>query len=595
VLEDGELSIRPLRAARATDEYTLRGGGPEEWEPRFTFHGFRYAEVTGWPGELAPGALTAVVCHTDMERTGWFSSSEPLLDRLHENVVWGMRGNFLDVPTDCPQRDERLGWTGDAQIFAPSASYLYDCAGMLTSWLRDLAAEQTAEGVVPLYVPYVALDFTPPDEAPEGDLDGPMAAWGDAAVIVPWVLYERFGDRELLAAQFGSMQAWVDGVAARTGDDLLWDSGMQLGDWLDPTAPPDQPWAAATDAHLVATAYLARSAELLSRAADVLGREPEAELYRGLAAGVRRAFNRAYGDQVGGSQTACALALEFALLPDAPARERAGRQLAGLVAGAGHRIATGFVGTPLVCDALTHAGELDTAYRLLLQRECPSWLYSVTMGATTVWERWDSLLPDGSVNPGEMTSFNHYALGAVADWLHRCVAGLAPAAPGYRRLLVRPCPTGALTSASARMRTPYGDAAVGWERADGAFVLRVEVPVGATAVVHVPGRDEPVEVGHGAHEWRAADAWTRNGRLPAEATVRDVVDDEPSWRRVVAEAADLGFVGGEAEAAQRLKRWLDAPAPALADALRPPTLVHGGDALRERLADLWATSIGRSA
>jgi alpha-L-rhamnosidase len=391
-------------------------------------------------------------------------------------------------------------------VFAPTASYLYDCAGMLTSWLRDLAAEQSDDGVVPLYVPFVTLDFAPPEEVPEGELDGPMAAWGDAAVIVPWVLYERFGDRELLASQFASMQAWVDGVAARTGDSLLWDSGMQLGDWLDPAAPPDQPWAAATDPHLVATAYLARSAELLSRAAEVLGREPEVEVYRELAAGVRRAFNAEYvtrGLLAGDSQTGHALALEFALLPSEAERERAGQRLAELVASAGHRIATGFVGTPLICDALTHAGALDTAYRLLLQRECPSWLYPVTMGATTIWERWDSLLPDGTVNPGEMTSFNHYALGAVADWLHRTVAGLAPAAPGYRRLAVAPRPGGGLTHAAATHETPYGRAEVRWAIADGTLTVDAVVPPGTTATVALPGED-PIEVAAGRHRFRAS-------------------------------------------------------------------------------------------
>ena len=508
VLEDGELGVRPLRVARATDTYTLRGDGVEEWEPRFTFHGFRYAEVDGWPGAIEPGQITAVVCHTDMERTGWFSSSDPLLDRLHENVVWGMRGNFLDVPTDCPQRDERLGWTGDAQVFAPTGAFLYDCAGMLASWLRDVAAEQGSEGVVPVYVPFVKLEFTPPEgvEAPDDPFDAPVAAWGDAAVIVPWVLYERFGDTGLLAAQFDSMRAWVDVAAAKAGDTLLWDQGLQLGDWLDPTAPPDEPWRAATDAHLVATAYLAHSAELVARSADVLGRAADAGRYRHLAEGVRAAFNREYVSPAGrlasDSQTAYALALEFALLPTEEQRRRAGARLAELVRGAGHRIATGFVGTPLICDALVAAGEPDTAYRLVLQRQCTSWLYSVTMGATTVWERWDSMLPDGSINPGEMTSFNHYALGAVADWLHRTVAGLAPAAPGYRRLLVRPLPGGGLRHAAAAHETPYGRAEVTWTRADGTLAVDVLVPGGTTAQVVLPGDDgEPAEVGSGRHRF----------------------------------------------------------------------------------------------
>jgi len=507
VLQDGELCVRPLRHARATDTYVLRGtGAEEEWEPRFTFHGFRYAEVTGWPGEIGPGQLTAAVYHTDMERTGWFSSSDPLLDRLHENVVWGMRGNFLDVPTDCPQRDERLGWTGDLQVFAPTASFLYDCAGMVTSWLRDLAAEQGEDGNVPVFVPFLPLRFGGDDALSAEIRNAATAAWGDAAVIVPWVLYQRFGDLAVLDEQFDSMRAWVDLEAERAGEGLLWDTGMQLGDWLDPSAPPDRPALASTDAHLVATAYLSYSARLVSRAAAILGRTEEAERYASVADGARKAFNAEYvtpaGRVASDSQTAYALALQFELLESEEQRKRAGRRLAQLVARSGYRISTGFVGTPLVCQALQDAGELEAAYALLLQRECPSWLYPLTMGATTVWERWDSLLPDGRVNPGEMTSFNHYALGAVADWMHRTVAGLGPDAPGYRRLLVRPRPGGGLAHAEAAHETPYGRAEVRWRRADGELEVSVLVPPNTTARVDLPGDGEPAEVGSGSHRFR---------------------------------------------------------------------------------------------
>jgi alpha-L-rhamnosidase len=510
VLQDGELCVRPLRQARATDTYVLRGTGDvEEWEPRFTFHGFRYAEVTGWPGEIERGQLTAAVYHTDMERTGWFACSDPLLDRFHENVVWGMRGNFLDVPTDCPQRDERLGWTGDLQIFAPTASFLYDCAGLVTSWLRDLAAEQGDDGNVPVFIPFVPAPFGG-DEALAAEIrEAAMAAWGDAAVIVPWVMRERFADVAVLRRQFDSMRAWVDLEAERAGEDLLWDSGRQLGDWLDPTAPPDRPMLAATDKHLVATAYLAHSARLISRIATLLGRTEDAGHYAALADGARDAFNREYVSPAGrvasDSQTGYALALAFDLLETDAQRERAGKRLAELVAIAGHRISTGFVGTPLLCDVLEEAGELGAAYALLLQTECPSWLYSVTMGATTVWERWDSLLPDGTVNPGDMTSFNHYALGAVADWMHRTVAGLAPAAPGYRRLLIRPRPGGGLRHAEAAHETPYGRVEVRWRREDGALEVEVLVPPNTTARVELPAPDhEPVEVGSGAHRFSVA-------------------------------------------------------------------------------------------
>ena len=377
-----------------------------------------------------------------------------------------MRGNFLDVPTDCPQRDERMGWTGDIQIFAPTASFLADCSGFLTSWLADLAAEQQPDGSVPFVVPDAI-------RGPEGPA---AAAWGDAATVVPWVLYERFADAGVLAAQFDSMRAWTDRIAGLAGKDGLWAGGFQFGDWLDPAAPPEDPAAARTDPDLVATAHLVRSAELVARAAEVLGRDEERSRYTDLAATARDAFAREFVSPSGrlhnDAPTAYALALVWDLLPTPEQRAYAGHRLADLVRAAGFRVATGFVGTPLITDALTVAGEPDLAYRLLLERGCPSWLYPVTMGATTIWERWDSMLPDGSINPGEMTSFNHYALGAVADWLHRVVAGLAPAEPGYRRILVRPVPGGGLTSAAARHETPYGEAAVAWRRVRRALPAR---------------------------------------------------------------------------------------------------------------------------
>jgi alpha-L-rhamnosidase len=501
ILEHGELCVRPLRQAAATDRYTLRGDGEEVWEPCFTFHGFRYAELDGWPGPLGLDDVEAVVCHSDLERTGGFECSDPLVDRLHENVVWSMRGNFLDVPTDCAQRDERLGWTGDVQVFAPTALFLHRAAGFLTSWLADLAVEQDEEGRVPNVVPQVLDGLLVSHQGHAA----PAAAWGDAAVIVPWTIYERTGDRDVLAAQYGSMRAWVDLVTRLAGETRLWDTGFQYGDWLDPSAPPDRPARGMTDPALVATAYFARSADLLARSARLLGRLEDAGRYAELAGEVRAAFVRAYVTAAGllasDSPTAYALALQFELLDDAQ-RRRAGQRLVELVRENGFRIGTGFVGTPLICDALCASGAHDAAYRLLLERGCPSWLYPVTMGATTIWERWDSLLPDGSVNPGEMTSFNHYALGAVADWVHRTVAGLAPAEPGYRRLAVEPRPGGSLTHARAWHETPYGRAEVGWSLRDGTLDVVATVPPNTTATVRLPpAGSEAFEVAAGTHRW----------------------------------------------------------------------------------------------
>jgi alpha-L-rhamnosidase len=481
VLEHGELCTRPLRHAEATDRYVLAGAGPETYEPTFTMHGFRYVEVSGWPTNLDPEAFRAIVCHSDMERTGWFECSDEALTKFHDNVVWSMRGNFVDVPTDCPQRDERLGWTGDLQVFAPTACFLYDCRTFIDSWLADLAVEQETIGTVPPYVPWVQLMFPPK----------PAAAWADAAVVVPWVLYERFGDVDTLRRHYPSMRAWVDEVASLTGDDHLWNAGFQLGDWLDPAAPPDRPADTRTDPYLIATAYHAYTAQILARAAEVLGMADDVRRYEQLAVSVVSAFNREFvtatGRLASDSQTAYALALAFNMLPDPGQRQHAAERLVDLVRHDDYRIGTGFVGTPLVCDALAAAGHIDDAYHLIMQRECPSWLYPVTMGATTIWERWDSMLPDGSINTGEMTSFNHYALGAVADFLHRVVAGLAPAAPGYRVALIRPRPGGRLTSAAARLATVHGMWSARWERVNGEIRVDLVVPDGCSAVIDIEG------------------------------------------------------------------------------------------------------------
>lgn len=499
VIQDGELYRRTLRIAAAEDTITLAGTGPVTWEPRFAIHGFRYAEITGAPHGFDASTVTALVCHTDMERTGWFASSDPDLDRLHDNVLWSTRGNFVDIPTDCPQRDERLGWTGDIQVFAPTASFLYDCSGMLGSWLQDLAIEQLPDGTVPWFIPRIP-------GGPSWEPIEPGAVWGDAAVLTPWVLYERFGDAGVLAQQYPSAKAWVDLIVSLAGPDRLWDEGFQLGDWLDPAAPPEDPADASTDRYIVATAYLAQSTLHLARTAEVLGLDDDAARYARIAEEVREAFRRAYvlpdGTMTSDAQTAYSLAIAFGLVTG-DAAERAGDRLAELVREAGNRIATGFAGTPLVTGALTSTGHADTAYDLLLERSCPSWLYTVGMGGTTIWERWDSMLPDGTVNPGEMTSFNHYALGAVADWMHGTIAGLAPAGPGWRRIRFAPRPGGGLAHASARHLSPYGSTSSSWRIVGTTMHLTVTLPVGTSGDVLLPDGSTHV-VGPGEHAFTAA-------------------------------------------------------------------------------------------
>ena len=489
VLEHEELGTRPLRSAKATDHYVL-SGGDDEFEPTFTFHGFRYAEISGWPGGLDPSALTAVVIGSELDRIGTFRCSDPLLNRFHENVVWGMRGNFVDVPTDCPQRDERLGWTGDIAAFTPTAAFLFDVGGFLADWLRDVDAEQRhQDGIIPLVVPDVLKhvgvpsDFLPVEAT---------AIWSDAGVWIPWALWQAYGDRRVLEDQFDSMTSHLRRVRSRLSPTGLWDTGVQLGDWLDPDAPPEDPAKAKADTGVVATASAYRSAVLVAEAAAVLGREAEREEFDALAGSLRAAFNEHYVD--GGRvksdcTTVYALAIAFGLL-DGDDRRGAGDRLAQLAAESAYRVSTGFAGTPFITDALTQTGHLDAAYRLLLERECPSWLYPVTMGATTVWERWDSMLPDGTINPGEMTSFNHYALGAVADWMHRTIGGVAPLEPGYATVLVAPQPGGGITEAATSLRTPHGEVSVEWRLDGDRLALEILVPDEANAVVRLPGAED---------------------------------------------------------------------------------------------------------
>lgn len=500
VIVDGELATEPLRGAAATDVAVL-SGGVDTFEPTLTFHGFRYAEVTGWPGELTVDDLEAVVVHSDMARTGWFECSDPRVNQLVSNAVWGQKGNFLDVPTDCPQRDERLGWTGDIAAFAPSACFQFDSADFLHKWLLDLEAEtRAADGVVPLVIPDVLKHGTLPD-----DLDvsfvGPFAIWGDAATWVPEALWNAYGDTDRLAAQYPAMVMHLDGIVPKLSPSGVWDTGDQLGDWLDPDAPPENPAAAKADPSVVATACLHRSARFAASAARILGRSDDAARFTALADRARAGFNAEYVDDDGRIRSDCAtvyaLAISFDLL-DAVDETAAGRRLAELVRDNHYLISTGFAGTPYVTWALSRTGHVDDAYRLLLETGCPSWLYPVTQGATTVWERWDSLRPDGTLNTGHMTSFNHYALGAVVDWLYQVVAGIQAAEPGYAAVRFAPTPGPGLTWATARLDSPRGRIECGWSVQDGITTVKMLVPEGVAASLRSPDGTE-TEIPAGRH------------------------------------------------------------------------------------------------
>ena len=470
VLEHGTLATRPLRSARAEDIVTL-SGGEDVIEPTFTFHGFRYARIEGW--DAVEGSVEAVVVGSDLERTGRFSCGDALLDRFHRNVVWSLRGNTVGLPTDCPQRDERLGWTGDIAVFAPTACFLFDMSAFLRDWLADLRAEQrAAQGRVPYVVPDVLRSWTvDPGAEPES-----AAIWSDAAVWVPWAIWEAYGDVAVLEESYESMTAHVERVCGRLSARGVWEGDFQFGDWLDPTAPPDDPFAAVADRDVIATAALYRSVAIVAQTARVLGRAEDARDAELRADRLRRDFARVYATANGrlrsDAPAVYALAIVSGVLT-ADAARAAGRRLAELVRTAGHRVNAGFAGAPYLCDALTRTGHLDDAHALMLNVNSPSWLAPVAQGATTIWERWDSLLPDGSVNPGEMTSFNHYALGAVADWMHRVIGGLVPAAPGWARVRIDPRPPAGLPWASTSIDSPRGRIALSWWR-DGEGALRAE-------------------------------------------------------------------------------------------------------------------------
>lgn len=485
VLESDELGTRPLRGAKPIDTVILSHKQPSTWSPKFTFHGFRYVQIDGWPindGLPSNDDLEALVLHSDMKRTGWFSCSDPLINKLHDNVLWSMKGNFLSLPTDCPQRDERLGWTGDIQVFAPSANFIFDTQAFLGNWLDDVSAEQLGDGdsgIPGLVVP----------DTIGGDM-GPQAVWHDVTVLTPWDLYQSSGDVELLRRQYPSMKAWVDKGIDR-GPNGLWDQNIwQLADWLDPAAPPEEPGAARTDGVLVADAYLVRVLDTITRVSLLLGESEDADRYGKDAASVRKAFRHEYitpsGLLVGDTQTAHAMALCFGLFESKAHIHKSASRLSHLVHAAQYRIGTGFVGTPLVSHALSDAGHYQLAYSMLLEQRCPSWLYPITMGATTIWERWDSMLPDGSINPGSMTSFNHYALGAVAHWLHKNVGGLSSITAGWQTFKVRPLPGGTITSADIAYESPYGRIECQWKVTDGTFDMTIIVPPNSQAVVILP-------------------------------------------------------------------------------------------------------------
>jgi alpha-L-rhamnosidase len=507
---DGGLYTDNLRTARQVDEY-LTAGGAEVLEPRFTLHGFRYAEVSGYPGELSAGDVVARVVHSDVAPTGSLETSAPWLNQLFSAIDWGQRGNFISIPTDCPQRDERLGWLGDAQIFARTACYNRDVAAFLGKWSDDVADAQLPSGAFSDIAPRLNIDWA---GAP---------AWSDAGVIVPWTLYKMYGDTAILRRHFASMTAWMEFLERGNPDYLRTrELGNSYNDWLAPGAD-------ATSPELLATAYWAHDAALMADIARAIGRDDDSAGYRAQRAKIGAAFADAFVAADGrlscATQTAYALGLHMDLIPE-ELRPAAADHLVAAIAAEDWRLSTGFVGVGYLLPVLSSAGRTDVAYRLLEQDALPSWRYMIDHGATTIWERWDGWSAERGFQSAWMNSFNHYALGAVGEWLYRFMLGidLAPGTAGFGRLLLRPHPGGQLSHAAGRYCSVRGPIASQWRREDGTFSLRVSLPPNVTASVRVASADaEAVRDGAGRPPAGVAD-------FPGAAGVREAVFEIGSGR-----------------------------------------------------------------
>ncbi|HIZ37524.1 MAG TPA: glycoside hydrolase family 78 protein [Candidatus Ruania gallistercoris] len=488
--EQGRLYTENLRRAEARDLYYPAGAETEFFEPQFTFHGFRYVRISGLAEAPAAEDVTAVAVSSDLEETGSFDCDNPDVLQIIANTRWSQRGNFLSVPTDCPQRDERLGWLADAQVFLPTSARLCDVSAFFANWMVDVVGGQSSDGAFG-------------DIAPAGPWMGEGApAWGDAGVIIPMALFDLYGDRRQLQHSFGAMVRWVEHIR-RANPDLIWRRrvGSNYGDWLH--VGPE------TDRAVLATAYFANSASLVARAAAILGRDAEAAEYTELATQIRAAFNAEFVDGTtitSDTQTCYLLALDYDLLPS-EAVPAAVERLVQLVREAGNRLTTGFVGVSKICRVLSAYGHDDLAHALLVQEAYPSWLFPIRHGATTIWERWDGWTPEGGFQSVTMNSFNHYSLGAVVDWIYACLGGIdqAPGSTAYRELLIRPRPGAGLTRATASLETPLGRVATSWQLTGESFELDVEVPPGSTAVLSLPTTDLESVAGLSGELERGAD------------------------------------------------------------------------------------------
>ncbi len=497
---DGTMYTANYRSAKSTDTYTAATNGTIEWEPTFTFHGFRYVELSGLPENSRPGQdwVAGIVLHSDLPRAGTFESSHEKLNQLQANIIWGQRGNFVDIPTDCPQRDERLGWTGDAQVFCPTSMFNYDCHAFWKSWLGSMRDDQMDDGRIPHVIP---------DVLGNGDSPG----WMDAATFIPWDVYVRTGDTEVLAENIQMMERLIGYYRTLARKGLIAAKRKKglagFGDWLQPYAPDEK---GETPLAILTTAYYARSTQILADSLQVLGQTAKAKEYAEEAEFVRQAFAEHYFDDDGKlqntpeTQTAYLLSIAFDLIP-AALQEKAAVHLVRLVHDADDHLRTGFLGTPYIASVLDQTGHADLAFTVLFKETYPSWFYSINQGATTMWERWNSYShEDGFGNVG-MNSFNHYAYGAINQWMVERIAGLAPdpAHPGYKHFFIRPVLGKQLDWARAELETPYGKASSGWKKENGKIVMEATVPPNTTATIEFPNGRKPETVSAGTHrfEW----------------------------------------------------------------------------------------------
>lgn len=465
--KEGNFYTENYRGAKAQYHY-ICSDGVQTWHPSLTFYGFRYIRINDFPGGIdcvKPENFTAITVHSNMKRTGFLSSSNTMLNQLFSNIIWGQKGNFLDVPTDCPQRDERLGWTGDAQVFVRTACLNYDAEKFFAKWLADLASDQHDDG----YVGHVIPDL----------LQNPQAssAWGDAAAICPWQVYLAFGNKQILKNQYQSMKKWIDYITSTTTTKYLWTGGTHYGDWLGLDAPSGS-YKGSSNEDFIASAFYAYSTSLVIQAGTVLGEDVSelSTLYENIVNTFQKTWPTYH------TQTECVLAAHFKLAKNCQA---AADQLADMVRACGTKLQTGFVGTPYLLHVLSDYGYTDLAWDLLLRTKYPSWLYPVTKGATTIWEHWDGIMEDGSFWSKDMNSYNHYAYGSVADWVYGVAAGILPRkdAPGYAKVTIAPHPDKRLDWLRAELDTRHGHISSFWTKEDDSWRYEITVPVEADIVI----------------------------------------------------------------------------------------------------------------